>query len=58
MLQSNRDIDKDVCHKIEAGWMKWQQVSGILCEKKVPQKIKVKFYRMAIRVEMLYIAEC
>lgn len=57
MLQSNDDIDKDVCHKIEVGWMKWQQVSGILCEKKVPQNIKFKYYREAIRSLMLYDAQ-
>ena len=41
MLQSNGDIDEDVCHRIKAGWMKWQQASGILCDKKVPRKVKV-----------------
>jgi hypothetical protein len=32
--------------------------SGVLCDKKVPQKLKGKFYRMAIRPTMLYGAEC
>ena len=58
MLQSNGDIDEDVCHRIKAGWMKWRQASGILCDKKVPQKLKGKFYRTAIRPAMLYGAEC
>jgi hypothetical protein len=57
MLQSNDDIDKDVCHII-TGWMKRRQASGILCDKKVPQKLKGKFYRMAVRPAMLYGAEC
>jgi hypothetical protein len=26
MLQSNGNIDEDVCHKINAGWMKWRKV--------------------------------
>ena len=58
MLQSNGDIDEDVCHRIKAGWMKWRQASGILCDKKVPQKLKGKFYRTAVRPAMLYGAEC
>jgi hypothetical protein len=41
MLQSNGDIDDDVRHRIKAGRMKWRQASGILCDKKVPQKLKV-----------------
>ncbi|KAG2597916.1 hypothetical protein PVAP13_5KG292149 [Panicum virgatum] len=58
MLQRDRDIDEDVSHRIKAGWMKWCQASGVLCDKKVPQKLKVKFYRTAIRPAMLYGAEC
>jgi hypothetical protein len=38
--------------------MKWRQASGVLCDKRVPQKLKGKFYRMTIRPAMLYGAEC
>ncbi|KAG2588989.1 hypothetical protein PVAP13_5NG391443, partial [Panicum virgatum] len=58
MLQRDGDIDEDVSHKIKVGWMKWRQASGVLCDKKVPQKLKGKFYRTAIRPAMLYGAEC
>jgi hypothetical protein len=58
MLQKDGDVDADVCHRIRAGWMKWRQASGILCDKRVPQKLKGKFYRMTIRPAMLYDAEC
>ena len=58
MLQKNGGIDEDVNHQIKAGWMKWHQASGILCDKRVPQKLKGKFYRMAVRPAMLYDAEC
>ena len=58
MLQRDGDIDEDVSHRIKAGWMKWRQASGVLCDKKVPQKLKGKFYRTAIRPAMLYGAEC
>jgi hypothetical protein len=57
-LQKDEDIDKDVNHQIKAGWMKLRQASSILCDKRVPQKLKGKFYRMAIRPAMLYGAEC
>jgi hypothetical protein len=48
MLQKDGDIDEDVNHRIKAGWMKWRQASGILCDKGVPQKLKGKYYRTAI----------
>ncbi|KAM3242567.1 hypothetical protein ACQJBY_054912 [Aegilops geniculata] len=41
-------IDEDVNHRIKAGWMKWRQASGILYDKRVPQKLKGKFYRTAV----------
>ena len=57
-LNRTQGIDEDVTHIIKAGWMKWRQASGILFDKKVPQKLKGKFYRMAVRPAVLYGAEC
>ena len=57
MLQRDGDID-DVSHKIKAGWMKWRQASGVLCDKRVSHKLKGKFYRTTIRPAMSYGAEC
>ena len=34
MLQRDGDIDEDVSHRIKAGWMKWRQASGVLCDKR------------------------
>ena len=58
MLQEDGGIDEDVNHRMKVGWMKWCQASGILCDKRVPQKLKGKFYRTAVRPAMLYGAEC
>jgi hypothetical protein len=58
MLQKNGDIDEDLSHRIKAVWLKWRQVSGVLCDPRVPLKLKVKFYRTVIRPAMLYRAEC
>ena len=44
MPQRDGDIDEDVSHIIIAGWMKWRQASDVLCDKRVPQKLKGKFY--------------
>ncbi|ONM06836.1 Retrovirus-related Pol polyprotein LINE-1 [Zea mays] len=58
MLQKEGDIDEDVSHRIKAGWLKWRQAAGVLCDHRVPHKLKGKFYRTAIRPAMLYGAEC
>nr|XP_009765599.1 PREDICTED: uncharacterized protein LOC104217141 [Nicotiana sylvestris] len=58
IIQDNGEIDEDVAHCIEAGWMKWRLASGILCDKNVPPRLKGKFYRMLVRPTMLDGVEC
>jgi hypothetical protein len=58
MLQKDGDIDADLSHRIKAGWLKWRQASGVLCDSRVSLELKYKFYRTAIRLTMLYGAEC
>jgi hypothetical protein len=38
--------------------MKWRQASRVLCDKRVPQKLKGKFDMTAIRLAMLYGVGC
>jgi hypothetical protein len=58
MLQKNGDIDEDVSYRIKFGWLKLRQASSVLCDPKVPLKLKSKLYRILIRPAMLYGAEC
>ena len=39
-------------------WLKWRVVTGVLCDKKFPSRLKDKFYRVAIRPALLYGTEC
>nr|GFB31468.1 retrovirus-related Pol polyprotein LINE-1 [Tanacetum cinerariifolium] len=55
--RSGRIVD-DVAHRIRAGWMKLRAASGVLCDKRIPLKLKEKFYRAAIRPAMLYGSKC
>ncbi|KAF3647276.1 hypothetical protein FXO38_18746 [Capsicum annuum] len=58
VIQGNNKIDKDVSHRIRVGWIKWNLASRVLCDKKVPPKLKGKFYKVAVRPAMLYGAKC
>ncbi|GJS04988.1 hypothetical protein Tco_0321496 [Tanacetum coccineum] len=51
-------VDDDVAHRIRAGWVKWRAASGVLCDRRIPLKLKGKFYRVAIKPAMLYGSEC
>ncbi|TQD83397.1 hypothetical protein C1H46_031042 [Malus baccata] len=58
ILQKNGELHEDLNHRIQAGWMKWKSASGVLCDRRMPLKLKGKFYRTAIRSAMLYGTEC
>ncbi|KAM1748371.1 hypothetical protein ACFX12_009373 [Malus domestica] len=58
ILQENGELDGDLNHRIQAGWMKCKSASGVLCDRCRSLKLKGKFYRTAIRPAMLYGTEC
>ncbi|KAL5137686.1 Craniofacial development protein 2 [Glycine soja] len=58
VIQDDGEIEGDVNHRIQAGWMKWRKASEVLCDAKVPIKLKGKFYRTAVRPAILYGTEC
>ncbi|KAG5610287.1 hypothetical protein H5410_021568, partial [Solanum commersonii] len=51
VIQGSGDIDDDVTHCIGVAWMKWRLASGVLCDKKIPSRLKGKFYRVVVRPE-------
>ncbi|RZB84080.1 LINE-1 reverse transcriptase-like [Glycine soja] len=56
--EDDGEIEGDVNHRIQAGWMKWRKASGMLCDAKIPIKLKGKFYRTVVRPAILYGTEC
>ncbi|XP_070017022.1 uncharacterized protein [Nicotiana sylvestris] len=40
IIQGNGELDEDVAHCIEAGWMKWRLAFGVLFDKNVPLRLK------------------
>jgi len=58
LVQSDGEIEADVNHRIQVGWLKWRRVSGVSCDKKVPLKLKEKLYRTTVRPTMLYGTKC
>jgi len=51
-------LEMEKIHRIQVGWLKWRRTYGVLCDKKVPLKLKGKFYRTTVRPALLYGTEC
>ena len=43
VMQEDGEIDREVSSRIQAGWAKWRAASGVLCDRRVPMKLKGKF---------------
>ena len=43
--------------RVGAGWGNWKKCSGVLCDRRMPVKLKGKVYKTVIRPAMLYGAE-
>jgi hypothetical protein len=57
-VQNDGEIEADVNHQIQVGWLKWKRASGLLCGMKVPLKLKGKFDRSAVKPAILYGTKC
>ena len=40
--------------RVQAAWIGWRRMSGVICNRRVPARVKGKVYRVAVRPAMLY----
>ena len=40
--------------RVQAGWNGWRRRSGVICDRRVPARVKGKVYKVAVRPAMLY----
>ena len=53
-VQSNGECGREVKKIVQAGWNRWRRMSGVICDRKVPARVKGKVYKVAVRPAMLY----
>jgi len=58
IIQKDGEINSDVNHKIQAGWLKWRSATRILCDRNILLLLKGKFCQTAIGPALLYDTEC
>ena len=40
--------------RVAKAWLKWKEPSGVICDKKVPTKLKLPIYQTVIRPTLFY----
>ena len=53
-ISSDGRCEEKVGRKIQANWMSWKKVSGVVRDRKLSAQIKDKMYQSVIRPAMLY----
>ena len=52
-MQEDGEIDEDINHRIKVGWQKWKNASGVLCDRRIPLRLKGRVYRIVVRPALL-----
>jgi hypothetical protein len=58
LIHKDGSCAADVNHRIGVGWMKFRSVTGVLCDPKIPIKLKGKVYQTVVRPAIMYGSEC
>ncbi|XP_065321090.1 uncharacterized protein LOC135928562 [Gordionus sp. m RMFG-2023] len=56
-IQTNGLIEKEIKSKINQGCLKWRSLSGVLLDKRIPDKLKRKIYIFIVKTTILYSSE-
>ena len=56
-LNQEGGCEADVESRIKAAWGKWREVAGVVCDKKMPIRLKVKIYSTVVRPVLMYGSE-
>ena len=57
VLTEEGGTEKAVRQRVKVAWQKWREVTGVIMDKKMPLKLKMKIYKTVIRPVLLYGAE-
>ena len=53
-MEETIGMETEITKRVGAGWINWKKCSGVLCDRRMPVKLKGKVYKTVIRPAMLY----
>ena len=53
-VQESGGCEREVKKRVQAEWNGWRRISGVICDKRLPDRVKGKVYSSVIRPAMVY----
>ena len=53
-VQESVGCEREVKKRVQAGWNGWKRVSGVICDRRLPARVKGKMYSLMVRPAMMY----
>ena len=53
-VQESGSCKRKVKSRVQAGWNGWRKASGIICDRRLPARVKGKVYSSVVRPAMVY----
>ena len=53
-VQESGGCEREVKKRVQAGWNGWRKVSGVICDRRLPARVKGKVYSSVVTPAMVY----
>ena len=53
-VQESGSFEREVKKRVQAGWNGRRKVSGVICDRRLPARVKEKVYSSVVRPAMVY----
>ena len=53
-VQESGSCEREVKKRVQAGWNEWRKVLGVICDRRLPARVKGKVYSSVVRPAMMY----
>ena len=53
-VQKSGSCEREVKRRVQAGWNGWKQVSEVICDRRLPARVKRKAYSSVMRPAIVY----
>ena len=54
MVQESGSCEREVKRRVQEEWNRWRKASGVICDRRLPARVKGKVYSSVVRPAMVY----